>query len=73
LRQANVSTTATDYVKTAADDVRNALTMPENRIAEAGRTQTDTIGTLNGLMSAEPNTIQEVLVLGQHGAMARAF
>ena len=37
LRHANVSTTATYYIKTAADDVRNAMTMLENRIAQADR------------------------------------
>jgi hypothetical protein len=34
---ANVSTTATYYIKSAADDVRSAMTMLENRIAEAGQ------------------------------------
>src|SRR5208282_3160914 len=36
LRLANVSTTATYYFKTAAVDVRNAMTKLENHIAEAG-------------------------------------
>ena len=47
LRHANVSTTATYYIKTAAEDVRNAMTMLENRIAESGQCLTDTVGTLN--------------------------
>jgi len=34
LRRANVSTTATYYIKTAADDVRNAMTKLENVISE---------------------------------------
>ena len=33
LRHANVSTTATYYIKTAADDVRNAMAKLENHIA----------------------------------------
>jgi integrase len=37
LRHANVSTTATYYIKTAADDVRKAMTTLANRIAEAGQ------------------------------------
>jgi len=45
LHHANVSTTATYYIKTAADDVRNAMTKLENRIAESGQIQRDTIGT----------------------------
>jgi hypothetical protein len=42
LRHANVSTTATYYIKTAADDVRNAMAKLENNIAQA---QSDTEGT----------------------------
>jgi integrase len=38
LRHANVSTTATYYIKTAADDVRNAMTKLEAHMAEACRT-----------------------------------
>jgi len=37
LRHASVSTSATYYIKTAADDVRNAMTMLEERIAETGQ------------------------------------
>jgi integrase len=44
LRHANVSTTATYYIKTAADDVRSAMTKLENHITEAGRNQSDRIG-----------------------------
>jgi integrase len=52
LRHANVSTTATYYIKTAADDVRDAMTKLENRIAEPGQAQSDTSGTLT---SQKPN------------------
>jgi integrase len=58
LRHANVSTTATYYIKTAADDVRNAMTMLESRIAESSQIQSDTVGTSNHQPSAGPNTIQ---------------
>lgn len=44
-RHANVSTTATYYIKTAADDVRKAMTTLENRVAEAGQIHSDTSGT----------------------------
>jgi integrase len=58
LRHANVSTTATYYIKTAADDVRNAMTMLENRIAESSQIQSDTVGTPNDHPSGGPTTIQ---------------
>ncbi len=58
LRHANVSTTATYYIKTAADDVRSAMTKLENRIAEVGRSQTDTIGTLETILESSNSTIQ---------------
>jgi integrase len=58
LRHANVSTTATYYIKTAALDVRNAMTKLENHIAEADRIQSDTNGTLDGKSNVEPSTIQ---------------
>ena len=58
LRHANVSTTATYYIKTAADDVRNAMTILENRIAESGQMQSDTIGTLNSQQSGWNTPIQ---------------
>jgi integrase len=41
LRHANVSTTATYYIKTAADDVRKAMTTLENHIEKAGQIQSD--------------------------------
>jgi hypothetical protein len=58
LRHANVSTKATYYIKTAADDVRNAMTMLENRIAEAGEAQKGSTGILNEKQVAGPSTIQ---------------
>jgi integrase len=58
LRHANVSTTATYCIKTAADDVRNAMTMLENRIAESSQIQTDTIGTPDERTFTGPTTIQ---------------
>lgn len=49
LRHANVSTTATYYIKTAADDVRKAMTTLENCIAETGqiRSEPDDTGKRN--------------------------
>ena len=58
LRHANVSTTATYYIKTAAVDVRSAMTKLENHIAEADRIQSDTNGTLDSNSNVEPSTIQ---------------
>jgi integrase len=58
LRHANVSTTATYYIKTAADDVRNAMTKLENHIAEGRQTQSDTTGTLESKLPVEPSTVQ---------------
>jgi len=45
LRHANVSTTATYYIKTAAEDVREAMTTLEKRFAEPAELQSDTEGT----------------------------
>jgi integrase len=58
LRHANVSTTATYYIKTAAADVRSAMTKLENHIAEAAQNQADTNGTLEALLESGPSTIQ---------------
>ncbi|HWX92165.1 MAG TPA: hypothetical protein VNY29_06000 [Terriglobales bacterium] len=41
-------TTATYYIKTAADDLREAMGKLENRIAEARQIQSHTDGTLEG-------------------------
>src|SRR5713101_6420603 len=53
LRHANVSTTATYYIKTAAVDVSKAMTTLENHITEVGQVQSHTGGT-----TVEPPTIQ---------------
>ena len=58
LRHANVSTTATYYIKTAADDVRSAMTKLENHIAEATQIKTDAIATSKPGASVSPDTIQ---------------
>ena len=58
LRHANVSTTATYYIKTAAGDVRKAMATLENHIAEAAQRPSDINGTLNGSSVVEPSTIQ---------------
>jgi integrase len=58
LRHANVSTTATYYIKTAANDVRTAMAKLENQIAESSQTLSDTFGTLNGHPSGVSSTIQ---------------
>jgi integrase len=56
LRHANVSTTATYYIKTAAADVRSAMAKLENHIADSG--QTDTVGTPEHRLGVGPSSIQ---------------
>jgi len=58
LRHANVSTTATYYIKTAADDVRSAMAKLENHMTDAARGQSDTNGTPTSSTNVEPSTIQ---------------
>ncbi|WP_158748290.1 tyrosine-type recombinase/integrase [Acidobacterium sp. S8] len=58
LRHANVSTTAPYYIKTAAADVRSAMTKLENHIAAVGQAQADTNGTLEPLSVFGASTIQ---------------
>jgi integrase len=58
LRHANVSTTATYYIKTAADDVRNAMAKLEHHITESARTQSNEVEVMVPVMSSEPSTIQ---------------
>ena len=58
LRHANVSTTASYYIKSAADDVRNAMATLENHIAETVETQTDNNRTLRSSPSVDSTTIQ---------------
>jgi integrase len=57
LRHANVSTTATYYIKTAADDVRSAMATLENRIAETACIQAET-HTLDSHPPIRPSRIQ---------------
>lgn len=56
LRHANVSTTATYYIKTAADDVRNAMSKLESNIP-APKSLTDTLGTSNLDSRAVPASV----------------
>jgi replication-associated recombination protein RarA len=58
LRHANVSTTATYYIKTAAGDVREAMATLEHHITQAarGKTETMTISVQEPLRN--PDSIQ---------------
>jgi len=58
LRHANVSTTATYYIKTAADDVRSAMAKLENHIVEAGQIRSGIKETTDSDSDAQPATIQ---------------
>jgi integrase len=58
LRHANVSTTATYYIKTAAADVRSAMTKLENHIANGAQHTADAIDTGIDSASSEPSSIQ---------------
>jgi integrase len=60
LRHANVSTTATYYIKTAADDVRKAMATLENHIEEAGQIPSDTKEILDSNPNVEPATIPTI-------------
>jgi len=55
LRHANVSTTATYYIKTAADDVRNAMAKLEQNVPLSE--PQDTFGTLNHVCRAMPASV----------------
>ncbi len=57
LRHANVSTTATYYIKTAADDVKQAMEKLENNLPQAVPALQDTYGTLNSQEEAADRTI----------------
>jgi integrase len=57
LRHANVSTTVTYYIKTAADDVRDAMSKLESNIP-APKSLTDTFGTLNERATPQSDAIQ---------------
>ena len=54
LRHANVSTTATYYIKTAAEDVRKAMAKLENTVAQATEHQTGKISTTEDLGPSVP-------------------
>jgi integrase len=58
LRHANVSTTATYYIKTAALDVRNAMTILEDHVAEASRIQADAKAAKESNLPTDQPTIQ---------------
>jgi integrase len=58
LRHANVSTTATYYIKTAADDVKHAMEKLENNIPTAVFPVEDTFGTPEDKEQAADRTIQ---------------
>ena len=58
LRHANVNTMATYYIKTAADDVRKAMTKLEDHISAQQQTQSDTDGTQESNLTTEPSTVQ---------------
>jgi integrase len=58
LRHANVSTTATYYIKTAADDVRNAMAKLETQVSVTSQTLSDTNGTLTARVTPQPHAIQ---------------
>ncbi len=57
LRHANVSTTATYYIKTAADDVRDAMAKLESNIP-APKPLRDTFGTLTERATPQPRALQ---------------
>jgi hypothetical protein len=58
LRHSNVSTTANYYIKTAAEDVRNAAAKFEKTVAENPCSELrDTFGTLEPIPSALPESI----------------
>jgi integrase len=58
LRHSNVSTTANYYIKTAADDVRNAMAKLEQTVTERpGSDPRDTFGTPVSISSVKPESI----------------
>jgi hypothetical protein len=58
LRHANVRTTATYYIKSAADNVRTVMSKLENQISESEKSFWDTNRTLNCPSSGHPAAIQ---------------
>ena len=53
-----MSTTATYYIKTAAGDVRNAMAMLEDHLAQAARGNTETVTTTVPEPFRSPDSIQ---------------
>jgi integrase len=58
LRHANVSTTATYYIKTAADDVRSAMAKLESQITVGSSDLSDTNGTPTERATPQPRALQ---------------
>ncbi len=58
LRHANVSTTATYYIKTAADDVRSAMAKLESQLTVGSSDLSDTNGTLIERATPQPRALQ---------------
>jgi len=58
LRQPNVSTTATYYIKAAADDVKQAMERLENQIPQTEQPVRDAYRTLEPLKEATDQSIQ---------------
>ena len=58
LRHANVSTTATYYIKTVADDVKHAIEKLESNIPQATPAVRDTYRTLEPQEQSTDRTIQ---------------
>jgi hypothetical protein len=58
LRHANVSTTAAYYIKTAAEDVRDAMAELEKSIPAEPKAVRDTYGTLKHGSAAPRSAIQ---------------
>jgi integrase len=58
LRHANVSTTATYYIKTIPDDVQNAMTRLEKHISETNLSPADAVGISESNSTVGDSTIQ---------------
>jgi hypothetical protein len=70
---ANVNTTATSYIRTAADNVRDAmLKLPENNVP-ALKSLTDTFGTQDWHLHTvpAPANCREIMGLGRTGPVAQ--
>jgi integrase len=58
LRHANVSTTATYYIKTAADDVRDAMAKLENQVADSAQCKLEPMREPNAGPAVGPTRVQ---------------